>query len=118
MTNPWLKSVDIDRILECPSDVVSVAANHRFMWSVGNVIPNYDPNKRPRRQDDLPLSYIENGAIYKSTVGNIKRSKCRIMFPVGVYVMAPYTFLEIDEPIDLEVARLLCDFHNCDPDEL
>jgi N-acylneuraminate cytidylyltransferase len=115
-TNPWIVPKDINSVLNCPTDVVSVAWTKRFYWT-HDAKPNYYPPNRPRTQDYIGL-FIENGAIYKSRTDQIIQSQCRISPPCGVYTMPPYTVLEIDEEIDIVQARSLCDHFKCSPPEL
>jgi len=114
-TNPWITKNDIDNCLEIEKDVVSVAKTNHFYWEHGK--PSYDPLKRPRRQFYAGLM-LENGALYKSTVGHVLESGCRFTEPYQLYMMPDYTKLEIDTMADLVQARALCRHYNCNPQEL
>ena len=70
-----------------------------------NVTPiNYNPLKRPRRQE-IKKYFIENGAIYITKYDLLKKFKSRVCGTVGIYEM-PYKFsLEIDNLFDLYLAK-------------
>jgi len=91
------------------SSLLSVVESKRFTWAQndsGEFEPqNYNPQSRPRRQEFFP-EYIENGAIYINSIGNIKKDKCRLSGPsYGSYVMSEDTYVEIDEPSDWELVE-------------
>ena len=86
--------------------VLSCSISKRFVWSDDGVALNYDMNNRPRRQD-YKGNLIENGSFYISSVGDIKTYKNRISGNIGVYKMPPYTYIEIDDPIDWFIAEFI-----------
>ena len=86
--------------------VLSCSISKRFVWSDDGVTLNYDINNRPRRQD-YKGNLIENGSFYISSVGDIKTYKNRISGNIGVYMMPPYTYIEIDDPIDWFIAEFI-----------
>lgn len=59
---------------------------------------------RALRQQVTPTTYMENGGLYLARRGVWKKGK-RIGDTCGVVEMGWWESLEIDEPIDLEVAR-------------
>ena len=109
-TSPLTTSVDIENSINLyhSSDyngLISVVNQKRFIW--GNNSPvNYNPQSRPRRQD-YEGYFVENGAIYISSVGKILESKCRVSPPYVNYVMHEDTFVEIDEPSDWDILEKL-----------
>ena len=91
------------------NSLLSVVRSHKFIWRLseaGHVAPlNYDPAKRPRRQDwDGEL--IENGAFYM-----IKSNDLNVEF--GVRLAKKIIHYEMDEKnsleIDTELDLLMCD---------
>jgi CMP-N-acetylneuraminic acid synthetase len=108
-TSPMTNSNDIDSAISKYrkndfSSLLSVVEMKRFIWTEsesGEIKPfNYFPKSRPRRQD-MSGEFVENGAIYINSVGNITRDECRLSGPnYGVYIMDEDTFFEIDEPSD------------------
>ncbi len=81
--------------------VLSVVPSHAFLWwqTAGRGHPNYDPDRRPRRQD--MQQFQENGSIYVTTLRQWQRSKNRIGGRIGLYVMPEESALQIDTPLDL-----------------
>jgi CMP-N-acetylneuraminic acid synthetase len=60
-----------------------------------------------RRQDLTPPAYIRNGSIYAMTLNQIKVNGSRYDKNTIAYIMPEERTINIDEPIDLELARLL-----------
>ena len=104
-TNPFVTSQDFDKSLQTfkknkkAKSLLSVVRTKRFFWSTRHVPINYQPLKRPRRQDYEGL-FMENGAFYISSVGQILRSKNRLSKPYLTYEMPEHSGFEIDEPDD------------------
>lgn len=71
----------------------------RFIWTKEGLALNYDPFKRPRRQDMVP-QVMENGAFYFTRKEILERDKCRLGGKIAVHEMNPDTEVEIDEPED------------------
>jgi len=106
-TSPLLKSEDLTNALEkyhtdvCDS-LLSVVRQKRFLWEEEgeSAYPlNYDPYKRPRRQDFNGF-LVENGAFYITSRENLLSSKCRISGRISCYEMCEESYFEIDEPSD------------------
>ena len=74
----------------------------RFIWSKDGKPLNYDFYKRPRRQE-FDGFFVENGALYISTVGQILEYKSRISGKIGIFEMADETYFELDEVSDLKI---------------
>ena len=77
--------------------LLTAAPLRRFFWSADGKPLNYDPGRRPRRQD-FAGQLTENGAFYLTNVDILGRYRCRLGGRVGVYEMSENTLLEIDEP--------------------
>lgn len=96
----------IDRLMQEEADsALSVCPSHDFMWSRENSIArplNYDPSRRPRRQDMAP-QFRENGSIYVfRTVGYLKH-RCRLFGKVALFEQPLRSSLQIDTLEDLQV---------------
>ena len=94
---------DYDSMLTC-------VRNKRFFWNDDGTSINYDYRNRPRRQDFDGI-FMENGAFYINTVGNILRDKNRLSGKIGIYEMPEYTSVEIDEPDDWTILEQLMQRH-------
>jgi N-acylneuraminate cytidylyltransferase len=91
--------------------LVSVVRQKRFIWQEdgGTGIPvNYDPVKRPRRQDWEGF-LVENGAFYITYREKLLSSGCRISGKIDLYEMAEETYFELDEPADWIIGEKLKD---------
>lgn len=109
-TNPFTTSEDIDLALnqfkkaKLAKSLLSVVRTKRFFWTTKNKPLNYNPMKRPRRQDYEGL-LMENGAFYISAVKDITKSGNRLTKPVMTYEMPEYSGFEIDEPDDWTIVE-------------
>ncbi len=111
VTSPLMQARDIDRSVDqfkvenCDS-LLTCVRTKRFLWNSKNIPINYDYRQRPRRQDFKGV-FMENGALYISTVGSIKRYKNRLSGSISIYEMNEYTAVELDENDDWSVAESL-----------
>ncbi|MCC7412863.1 MAG: N-acylneuraminate cytidylyltransferase [Gammaproteobacteria bacterium] len=79
----------------------------RFFWTRDGKPLNYDPARRPRRQE-FDGMLMENGAFYLTRAHVLREHRCRLGGRVGVHAMAAETAIEVDDPKDWdEVERLL-----------
>lgn len=106
-TSPLTTSKDIDGAIkklynENADSLISAVRRYQFLWDVSGQPMNYDPQKRPRRQDWSGY-YIENGAFYISSRENILNSQCRISGKVTFFEMDQKTLFEVDEPDDWNI---------------
>lgn len=90
--------------------VLSAVPFKRFVWNAKGHPLNYDYKHRPRRQD-FNDSFLENGAFYINSVGNVLKHKNRLSGNIGVYGMPEYTSIEIDEPEDWYMAESIMKEH-------
>ncbi|RJQ47417.1 MAG: N-acylneuraminate cytidylyltransferase [Nitrospiraceae bacterium] len=110
-TSPLTTPDDINKALRLfkkneYDSMLTGVRTRRFFWTSDGKALNYNPRKRPRRQD-MEGWIMENGAFY-ITKGNIlQRYKCRLGGRIGIYEMPPETAVEIDEPEDWEAAERL-----------
>lgn len=111
-TSPLLRGQQLDEALalfetESYDSMLSVVRTGRFFWSEDGVPLNYDPQRRPRRQE-FRGTLMENGAFYIIRASLLTETKCRLGGQIGLYEMPEDTALEIDTPEDWDaVARLL-----------
>jgi len=119
-TNPWITRDDINAVLNTRNDTVTVSKINRFAWVTfaNRYYPHYDIKKRPFRQKMNGGILIENGALYKTTIKDLRNNKCRVTGPYNAYIMPEYTTLEIDEPYHLAQAEAMCTLYGCSPPEL
>ena len=117
-TSPFLEAADLHaaqaviRRGGCDS-VVGVTPDHGFLWhqttGVGAsdlIEPDYDPARRPRRQDMAP-TYRENGAVYAVRRNVWDATGVRLGGRVAPLVMPAWRSLDVDSWDDLGGARTL-----------
>jgi len=117
-TNP-LKSVkDIDGVIEKLDEtgtdsvvsVVRIWDNHpsRVKYIEGDRLMDFYPEPpESRRQDLTPPAYVRNGSIYAMTFDQLKIKQQRLGKDTRPYIMLEERTINIDEPIDLELARIM-----------
>ncbi len=103
-TSPFTKAHDFDTAVDklrsgSFDSLLSCTKVKRFLWNEDGTPLNYDHHQRPRRQD-FSGTFLENGALYLNTVGNIINAKNRLSGKVDIYEMPSYTSLELDEEED------------------
>lgn len=88
---------------------LSVASSHRFLWKVdetkkANSI-NYDPSRRPRRQDikTEEIIYEETGSGYIFSKKGFLESQSRLFGKIGIFETAWAESFEIDTKQDFLV---------------
>ena len=114
-TSPLTETVDFENAIEKykaenADSMLSCVRTKRFFWKDNGEPFNYDYAKRPRRQE-FDGMYLENGAFYINTFGNIKRYKNRLSGNIAIYEMPEYTAIEIDEEDDWMIAERLMNTH-------
>lgn len=101
----------IQALLQSGADsALSVAPFHYFLWGYGQngevVAINHDKYVRPRRQDRDP-QFVETGAVYAMRVPGFLQARHRFFGKIAMYHMPLERRLEIDDPVDLEIAEVL-----------
>ncbi|MBP7212211.1 acylneuraminate cytidylyltransferase family protein [bacterium] len=109
-TSPLTTAKDIDGAVnklegEHSDSLISAVKNYQFLWNINGTPQNYNPEKRPRRQD-WEGYFIENGAFYISSRKKILESNCRISGKISFWEMSQKTLYEVDEPSDWEIIKL------------
>ncbi len=116
-TSPFTQAKHFNEGLEMfkkYDSILSCVLSKKFIWNKDGRALNYDINDRLRRQDVEGI-FIENGAFYINSVGNIKSNKNRISGEIGIYKMPEYSVLELDEPNDWSIAESVMYKHVIDP---
>jgi YrbI family 3-deoxy-D-manno-octulosonate 8-phosphate phosphatase len=90
--------------------LLTVTHEHRFLWGDQGdgtaIAKNYDPVKRPRRQD-WSGELVENGAFYVCSREGLLRTHSRLHGKVAYWTMSGKTAVEIDTPEDWEILEAL-----------
>lgn len=111
-TSPLTTGKDLDQGLDLFTkngfdSMVSGVMIKRFIWTADGKPLNYDPLKRPLRQQ-WPGSVMENGAFYITKRTVLENTFSRLGGKIGVFQMADDSATEIDEPDDWkEVEKIL-----------
>lgn len=108
-TSPLTQTKDFDEALEKlknekADSLLTCIRTKRFFWDKNANPINYDFTNRPRRQDFDGL-FMENGAFYINSIGNIKKDKNRLSGKIAIYEMEEFTAVEIDEEDDWLIAE-------------
>jgi len=117
-TNPLKTSKDIDGIIyklfitnsDSVASVVRLFDHHpsRIKFIHDDVMQDFYPEKiESRRQDLSPAAYIRNGSIYCMKYDFFIENKVRYNKKTRPYIMPQHRTINIDEPEDLELARIL-----------
>ncbi len=125
-TSPLIKPADfiegLDTMKKNKADsLVTAVRTHRFLWAVdvksGEArAKNYEPLRRPRRQD-WHGELIENGAFYYFTRSTWDAHGCRLGGKVALYEMEEHTLTELDSLVDWAiVSHMAADYGYHGPD--
>jgi CMP-N-acetylneuraminic acid synthetase len=79
--------------------LVSGTRQHHFHWTDEGLPINYDPCRRPRRQD-WDGTFVENGAFYIFSRHDFMKTQSRCAPPCTLFTMEPHHAIEIDTPDD------------------
>jgi N-acylneuraminate cytidylyltransferase/CMP-N,N'-diacetyllegionaminic acid synthase len=123
-TSPLRYAEDIDRAIELAFEkdadsVVSVCAAHNHPLLVKKIgadgcLANYATSELSYlRRQDLPAAYALNGAIYVTKVDVLRRQQTFLPPRTFPYVMPAERSLEIDDPWDLYLVRLVMEDRTC-----
>lgn len=103
-TSPLLTGTHLRGAMEqfqrdsCDSMLSGVLTKH-FHWSLAGEPLNYDPERRPMRQQ-FEGSVTENGAFYFTRRKILQEKRCRLGGKIGIYLMPGEFSVELDEPAD------------------
>jgi len=106
-TSPLRAQGDIDAAVRTLLDhradsLFSACVSHEFLWRAGQggMAPiNYDPGKRPRRQEMAP-QYRENGSIFVTRREVLESTGSRLGGRIAVHEMSLLDSLQIDTEED------------------
>jgi CMP-N-acetylneuraminic acid synthetase len=104
-----IKKIDMMGV-DSVCSVVRIWDHHpsRVKFIKGNRMINVYPEVlEMRRQDLTPPAYVRNGSIYAMTWEQINVKGTRYDTNTVPYIMSEERTINIDEPIDLELARIL-----------
>lgn len=114
-TSPLTLAEDIDgtvqALLEARADTaLAVTPFHYFLWCTDPqsdaIGINHDKQVRLLRQQREP-QYRETGAVYVMRVEGFRQAQHRFFGRTAMYVTPPERCLEIDDPVDFQVAEVL-----------
>ena len=112
-TSPFTTGAEIDKVVEAVlsgADTAFAAARfHGFLWRPepdGAVAVNHHHKRRARRQE-RPVELLETGAAYAMRADGFLTKGRRFFGTIRAVETAAERVLEIDEPGDLDRARLL-----------
>lgn len=120
-TSPFVDPADLDRgvarVLDDHADsAFSAVETYAFLWrdadadlapGSGVVVgQNHDASYRPRRQDRRP-DFRETGAFYVMDVAGFRAAGHRFFGRTALVEVAELTSMEIDTPVELELAEAL-----------
>ena len=113
-TSPLTLAEDIDETVQALLDqdadtALAVIPFHYFLWrQTGEdaIGINHDKSVRPLRQQRQP-QYLETGAVYVMRAPGFLQKRHRFFGKTAIYVMPAERRLEIDDPVDFEVAEVL-----------
>jgi CMP-N,N'-diacetyllegionaminic acid synthase len=117
-TNP-LKTVDdidgcIEKIDQTEADSVvainRIWDNHpsRVKYIEDDLLKDFYPEvPESRRQDLIPAAYVRSGSVYVTILKNLIEFRTRLSGTVRPYVIPEDRIINIDEPNDLKMARIL-----------
>ena len=87
--------------------LLTAVPSKRFFWTKSGIPINYDPLRRPRRQE-FDGCLMENGAFYLTRSRILEEQRNRLGGKIGIHEMAAETAIEIDDEADwLIVEQLL-----------
>jgi N-acylneuraminate cytidylyltransferase len=113
-TSPLTLAEDIDGTIQALIDAradtaLAVIPFHYFVWKTeaGDASGiNHNKAVRPLRQEREP-QYLETGAVYVMRVRGFLEARHRFFGKTALYEMPPERRLEIDDPVDFQVAETL-----------
>ena len=114
ITSPFRDHKDINNSIEIfkkkkLDSLVSVNKKKIFLWKKikGHLIPiTYNYNNRKMTQK-MKNYFVENGAIFISSVKKFKKTKSRLFKKIGYLEMKQINSFEIDDNDDLKYARYI-----------
>jgi len=114
-TSPFIEAEDIDgTILSIKNgfdSAFSATTFHHFLWEINSEGCasgiNHQGGLRQRRQDINVKQYLETGAIYAFKTSKFLTEKTRFCGKVAIWDQINKLNIEIDTPIDFEIAKAI-----------
>ena len=115
-TSPFLETHDIDGTISSINDDIdsafSATSFNHFLWGIDNNYEatgiNHDSKSlRKRRQDIDEKQYLETGSVYAFKTNIFLEEKSRFCGKLSLWEQKNNTNIEIDLPIDLEIANAI-----------
>lgn len=121
-TSPFKTQIDVDSIIEklhstqadAVVGVTRIYDHHpaRLKYIENDVLVNFFPEKKESRRQDLePHAYVRNGSLYAFTYNSFVKYQSRYGGIVRPYIMDDITSINIDEPNDLILAKIIGEKH-------
>lgn len=113
-TAPLLTAADITAVIHALIDqnadsALAAVPFHYFLWKqdvAKNALGiNHDPSIRPMRQE-REAQYLETGSIYVMRAAGFRKARHRFFGKTILHVLPSEHALEIDEPLDFEIAEM------------
>jgi YrbI family 3-deoxy-D-manno-octulosonate 8-phosphate phosphatase len=114
-TSPLTVAEDIDGTIQALQEdgadsALAVTPFHYFLWKeqAGGEIVGINHNEQVRllRQEREP-QFLETGAVYTMRVPGFLQARHRFFGKTAIYIMPHERHLEIDEPVDFQIAEVL-----------
>lgn len=113
-TSPLTLAEDMDGTLQALLDqaadtALAVIPFHYFLWRQAGedaIGINHEKHIRPLRQERQP-QFLETGAVYAMRVPGFLQARHRFFGKTALYEMPTERRLEIDDPVDFQVAEVL-----------
>ncbi len=117
-TSPLRQGQDIDRAIAMLEDndevnsVISVVEENEHhparMYSyINNYLEPLMPSLEDKRRQEVPLTFFRNGSIYLTRVNAFRNNFSVMNKPIMPYIMDAQWLLNIDNPKDVLLARVL-----------
>jgi N-acylneuraminate cytidylyltransferase len=113
-TSPLRDAADIQNAIETlqrdqADSLFSSCRVEGFTWrsSPGALTPEYDPTRRPRRQELTAETMEENGSIYVFKPWVLRKFNSRLGGKISVWPMSRLNSFQIDEPADWPLLETL-----------
>lgn len=118
-TSPLRTSEDIDKFLHFSKSVddapvISVTQTTKspfisYTLDESGILSPLFPDQRRQRRQELPKTYVPNGALYFTSVERLIKEKTFVSPDVHAYIMPPERSVDIDTETDLVYAEFLVD---------
>ena len=114
-TSPFIRPADISKAVDLVrsgdfDSVFSAAETDVLLWRQGRgkeFLPQgHNPTRQTMRQE-RDKTYVETGAFFVFRTDGYLAKKCRFFGKIGAVIVEPISGMEIDDPWQLELARVI-----------